>query len=806
MRKTVARLLLSFSLVFSTVPAAAWAQPAVDDAEGSDCAVETQYAPDQIIVVYDDAGDDADAAQVEEEVEDTGLQVTDVIADATEDTGTMVVADVADGQDVQDAIEAAEEVPGVAYAQPDYTYVPLEDDTTAKQLTDDPATQKDSASASANQYYLYGDESDTKGIKGANVLEAWDYVTNEDDPVTIAVIDSGVNLTHEDLADRILTDYCYDFYHDKKLEATGNFNGDYFGHGTHVAGIAAGTANNGKGIAGASYNANIIAYKIFDDSTSDPKGSTAGVVKAYEAMMNLADAHPELNIRVANLSLGTYEDEGDDDTALHDVIKAAKEKGILSVCAGGNGKDGKPYTTSMYPSDYDECLSVTALNADGTNATWSDFNAAKDISAPGVSIYSTYNQNSASYKKQNGTSMAAPLVSGIAALMWAASPAASVDDVVKTIKDTAADIDDSTDTYKRNTTGWQGTKSGSAGAIDATAAVLAIDDVSIAVPEGADTLDRSESVQLSASLNDSASAADDDITWSWDIVGGTGKATVNDEGLVTAIGAGTVIVRATAQVGSRSFSTRRVLTVSDAMPLVSASIASIPAQAYTGAAIKPALTVTAFDGTVLKEGTDYTLAYANNIALGKASVTVTGIGSCSGVLSTSFDIVSADIASQSFASLPSMTCTGKALTPSLSVKNAVTGKALVAGTDYTLAYANNVAVGKATVTVTGKGNYTGSVIKTFTIGLGKATVSKLKSKAKKKATVTWKKVNGAAKYQVAYKVGSGKWKYKTTSKKSLALKKLKSKKKLTVKVRACKTVSGKVVYGAWSKTKKVKVK
>ena len=153
--------------------------------------------------------------------------------------------------------------------------------------------------------------------------------------------------------------------------------------------------------------------------------------------------------------------------------------------------------------------------------------------------------------------------------------------------------------------------------------------------------------------------------------------------------------------------------------------------------------------------------------------------------------------------------TGKKLTPAVTVK--VAGAKLVKGTDYTVSYSNNKAIGKAKVTVTGKGGYTGSVTKTFKIVPKKASLkSATKSKAKKKLTVKWAKVSGGVtKYQVRYRVkGTKKWKTTAAkaSKASVTLKKLKSGKKYQVQVRACKTVSGTKYCGAWSKAKTVKVK
>ena len=140
--------------------------------------------------------------------------------------------------------------------------------------------------------------------------------------------------------------------------------------------------------------------------------------------------------------------------------------------------------------------------------------------------------------------------------------------------------------------------------------------------------------------------------------------------------------------------------------------------------------------------------------------------------------------------------TGKAIKPAATVSG------LKAGTDFTTTYKNNTAIGKATVTITGKNAYSGTITKTFKIVPAKAAISKAK-KGKKKITVTAKAQKGGVKYQVAYKLKNAKtWKYKKSSSKKIVLKGLKAKKKYTVKVRAYKGS----YYGAWSKAKTVKTK
>ena len=154
-----------------------------------------------------------------------------------------------------------------------------------------------------------------------------------------------------------------------------------------------------------------------------------------------------------------------------------------------------------------------------------------------------------------------------------------------------------------------------------------------------------------------------------------------------------------------------------------ATVSSIANLTYTGAAVTPSVTVK--DGSkTLTSGTDYTVAYSNNINVGTATITVTGKGNYSGTKTVNFKIVAKSISGATVSSIANLTYTGAAVTPSVTVKDG--SKALTSGTDYTIAYSNNVNAGTATVTVTGKGNYSGTKTANFTIvakSISGATVS-----------------------------------------------------------------------------------
>ncbi|MBR1752743.1 MAG: leucine-rich repeat domain-containing protein, partial [Ruminococcus sp.] len=169
------------------------------------------------------------------------------------------------------------------------------------------------------------------------------------------------------------------------------------------------------------------------------------------------------------------------------------------------------------------------------------------------------------------------------------------------------------------------------------------------------------------------------------------------------------------------------------------------------------------------------------------------------------------IAKANVTGITAKTYTGKALKPSVTVK--LSGKTLKSGTDYTVSYKNYVEVGTATVTVKGKGAYTGSISKTFKINPKASSVKKVTSPKTKQLKVTYKKVSGVTGYQVTYSTSSKftKSATKTVSVKGVSstsktIKKLKKGKTYYVKVRSYKTVGGKKYYSAYSKVKSVKVK
>ena len=408
-----------------------------------------------------------------------GLAVTNQIESA--DGSTLAVADVADGLRASEAVAAAQEVPGVVSVQPNFVYRLVDEvpagalNESAASIADEQAKGDEDISTQAlgmpnddyvytldpnepyNQYWLYN----------TRITRAWNLV-HTDNTVTVATLDTGVDFDHADLEDNLLMDYAWDAFNDKPLSASVP-NGDRIGHGTMVAGVISARANNGIGLAGASFNATILPVKVFND-TGTPEATTASVLSGYKYVVDLATSKTVPNLRVINASFGSYNTYSSSgyclkDEALRKAIVSAKNAGIVTVCSGGNGKDGEPRTDNIYPADFDECVAVTALNTDNTNCYWSDYNKKKNISAPGLLITTT--DTTGGYSKASGTSMAAPIVSGVFALLFAAEPVATVDDACRAVYATATPISDAENDRTDI--------SGSHGAIDASAAVEALE-------------------------------------------------------------------------------------------------------------------------------------------------------------------------------------------------------------------------------------------------------------------------------------------------------------------------------------------
>ncbi|MFS0822093.1 S8 family peptidase [Bacillus sp. 1P02SD] len=237
-------------------------------------------------------------------------------------------------------------------------------------------------------------------------------ISQGSDKVKIAIVDTGVDLDHPDLVNRITDGY--------NVLKDNNVPDDDNGHGTHVAGIIASQTNNHQGTAGITWFNPIMPVKVMG---SDGYGSTFDIARGIIwATDHGAD--------VINLSLGNYQGS----KLLKQAVDYAYKHDVVMVAASGNDNSSQP----SYPSAYPEVLSVAAVDLNGDKAEFSNYGDYIDVTAPGVTIPSTYIDEQ--YAALSGTSMAAPHVAALAALMRSINPNLSNKEIMDMIKGTSLDL------------------------------------------------------------------------------------------------------------------------------------------------------------------------------------------------------------------------------------------------------------------------------------------------------------------------------------------------------------------------------
>jgi subtilisin family serine protease len=327
------------------------------------------------------------------------------------------------GMSVAQAIAFYEKLPGVAAAQPNFIYH-------AAVTPNDPGFGS-----------LYG-------LNNIQAPTAWNKTTGSA-AIVVAVIDTGVLYTHEDLAANMWRNPGETGLdangHDKATNGIDDdgdgfvddvygidtVNGDSdpiddFGHGTHVAGTIGAVGNNGTGVVGVNWTVRIMAVK---SHKSNGDATSASVVAAFQYVTMMRERG--VNVRVTNNSWGGAPEAASFDQALKDAIDAAGNAGILNVCAAGNSNSDND-TAPFYPASYDSpsIVSVAASDQNDNQALFSSFGAnSVDLAAPGVSVFSTYGSGPRDYRFLSGTSMSAPHVSGAAALLLSYNPTLSVADL-----------------------------------------------------------------------------------------------------------------------------------------------------------------------------------------------------------------------------------------------------------------------------------------------------------------------------------------------------------------------------------------
>lgn len=834
---------------------------------------ELGYVPGQIVVVYEN---DATEAEREEAVESLGAEETDKTAEfAVGDVASLTIDET---KTVETAVREAEAEEAVKYAVPNYV----------AELFDDPTAEASGAiagdSGSSKQWYL----------DFVKAPAAWELLADNVSavkPVRVAVLDTGASLTHPDLKNRInKKDSAEVVWTDSNdasswktapLRGDGYTNGgsvidDFTSHGTHVSGIIAGEAGNGGILGVASGGTTVYANKLVDlvvvdaFSLMENGRPNASLMDLLFALGYVRDA----GCSIVNMSLGIPTDNAEVAALFESICtELTKKNNMLIISAAGNSAS----TDTSYPAactsvlgviSVSERRSVSTASRTFLNPAWggdseevlrsyfSNYGDWCDISAPGEQIYSTYLAQGMQdgYINMQGTSMACPVVTAVAALVKAANPNLGPQEIRNILDQTATDL---YQPGKDAQTGY--------GVVNAQAAVATALGVSAEAPMDAQT------------SPPSLQKADIEVK-NGTYTGGTQEpqVTVRMDGRTLANGKDYVVRYGSVKPKNAG---RYPITIEgrgDYTGIVNKEFVIQPAdisrasvlvkdQVYTGSALEPVPTVQMGDARLQKDS-DYTVAYRNNTEVGSATVVVKGKGNYTGTATGTFAIKNTSgttsSAQQPMASVPSpdptsdtvtetpvnkptspeepgssapvavtkknlasvsvsgiassYTYTGKAISPYPVLRSG--GTVLCRGIDYTVAFSRNRALGTASVVMTGTGSYAGTIRMNFSIVAPKVKAVKIGAlKAGTKAfSATWKCASGpVSSYQLQYST-SKKFtkattktltvkapKAKTLSK---SVKKLKAKKTYYVRVRTVYQVGDETFVSSWSAVKKVKTK
>lgn len=395
--------------------------------------VDGTYVEDELLVVFED---DVKPSETEKVADKLDAKDIEPLETDTTDTGeeTPCLVTLPKGEDVEDAIKEYEKNPKVAYAQPNYLYAYNKD---ADKTNEQPIAQKSAVTS---------DDTDQWNLKKIDTQEAWDLIDDieaerkkagkEDlKKVTVAVLDTGVNLEHEDLQKALNPKKCVKIEGDDvnaegaypQLTTANGTKGDDGGHGTKVAGVIGATSGNHKGSAGvAAGNDNqIVELAVLDVyeryvSGSDRLARSSDLIKGIDYA-----AGSKIGAKVINMSLGHYDKAvgAEEDPALEAKIReVVQKKNVTVVCSAGNNNS----TVTWYPSDFDDTISViSTINYTNVfeqcKAPSSSYGSHKDISAPGYQVM-TLNKSGGYTANSSGTSFAAPVVAAVAAMIYYVNP------------------------------------------------------------------------------------------------------------------------------------------------------------------------------------------------------------------------------------------------------------------------------------------------------------------------------------------------------------------------------------------------
>ena len=267
------------------------------------------------------------------------------------------------GLNVDKAMARLKKLPFVEFAEPNYYFKPT-------WSTSDPRYK------------------DQWGLTRIGTPAAWGIETGKAD-VIIAIVDTGVDMDHPDLRDKLVPGYDYvDMDSDPD---------DVGGHGTHCAGIAAASTNNGKGVAGICANCSVMPLRVLGPSGGLASDVAKGIVWAADH-----------GAQVISMSLGGMFPS----STQRDAIEYAWDKGAILIAASGNSGVDSPH----YPAYHSTCVAVGSTEGDDTRSYFSNYGGWVDVAAPGSYIISAV--PGGGYEMKSGTSMATPFVAGLAGLVW----------------------------------------------------------------------------------------------------------------------------------------------------------------------------------------------------------------------------------------------------------------------------------------------------------------------------------------------------------------------------------------------------
>lgn len=257
-----------------------------------------------------------------------------------------------------------------------------------------------------------------------NAQEAWDITTAQDTPIVVAIVDDAVLVTHPDLIPNLVPGYDVADNDNDPMP-----NESAMTHGTHVAGISGAATNNGIGVASIGFNVKIMPIKA--------SNSAQFISDAYAGVIWAADN----NADVINMSWGG---SGFSNTG-QNIINYAYAAGCVNVAAAGNDNTSQIF----YPAGYDNVISVASTTTNDSKSGFSNFGSWIDVSAPGSAIRSTYFNSSLqpTYANLQGTSMASPMVAGLAGLVWSVNPEMTQTQVMDCVMNTADNINNANGSF-----------------------------------------------------------------------------------------------------------------------------------------------------------------------------------------------------------------------------------------------------------------------------------------------------------------------------------------------------------------------